>query len=411
MDAYEVGSVVTQTGYAGTFEVVGEWRGYAVLRGSNGTEHKAPRSELSLVERGATDPRADAAKRGTLLLVTTSHPSILTHTLDGEVHPNAGRLVQPRHYSSIAKTAAAGIPWAADNDCFQSLDAVAYTRMLDTLEPFASTCLFVTVPDVVGDADATLALFAEWAPELERRNLPAALVAQDGLENRLDDVEWDRIEAVFIGGSTEWKEGPEAAGIAREAAARGKWVHWGRVNTRRRFDLIVATGAASSFDGSKFARWRKAYLDVGLSWARETAPAPTAGTIDRKGHTCLPTDGPSTRKRATTPTPQSSPTYSRRRSETSAATTRPRSSTSRTARSTGPTSSTTATVASRPLGLVEDLGLERHAALELETQAAGAFAAGRHAEGLALVRDARTATAHAGTLELELAGYTERGTK
>lgn len=357
MDAYEVGSVVTQTGYAGEFEVVGEWRGYAVLRSSAGTEHKAPRSELSLVERGATDPRADAAKRGTLLLVTTSHPSILTHTLDGEVHPNAGRLVQPRHYSSIAKTAAAGIPWAADNDCFQSLDAVAYTRMLDTLEPFASTCLFVTVPDVVGDADATLALFAEWAPELERRNLPAALVAQDGLEDRLDDVEWDRIEAVFIGGSTEWKEGEHAAAIAREAASRGKWVHWGRVNTRRRFDLIVATGAASSFDGSKFARWRKAYLDVGLSWARETAPT------TKEGQTCLPTDGPSTRKRPTTPTPRSSPTYSRRRYETSAATTPTRSSTSRTARSTGPTSSPT------------------------------------------------TSNTPAGTLELELAGYAERGTR
>jgi hypothetical protein len=101
--------------------------------------------------------------------------------------------------------------------------------------------------------------------------LPAALVAQDGLETMLERVEWERIAAVFIGGSTEWKEGPGAAAIAREAARRGKWVHWGRVNTRRRFDLIVATGAASSFDGSKWARFRKTYLDTGLAWTRETA--------------------------------------------------------------------------------------------------------------------------------------------
>lgn len=281
-----------------------------------------------------TDPRTIAAERGTLLLVTTSHPSIHEHTLDGEIHPNLGRLIQPRHTSSIAKTAAAGIPWAADNDCFQGLDEHKYRLMLDNIAGLPG-CLFVTVPDVVGDAAATFDLFDAWIGELEARDLPAALVAQDGLENMLERVEWDRIVAVFIGGSTEWKEGEHAAEIAREAAARGKWVHWGRVNTRRRFDLIVATGAASSFDGSKFARFRKTYLDGGLEWARETAP-------DRKGQTCLPIAGPSTRKRPTTPTRSSSRTSSRRHSATSAATIPTRSSTSRSARSRATTSSTTA---------------------------------------------------------------------
>lgn len=202
------------------------------------------------------------------LLVTSAHPSLSQHTLDGELHPNLGRLIQPRHTSSIEKTSAAGIAWAADNDCFQSLDAAAYTRMLDRIAGLPG-CLFVTVPDVVGDAATTLELFTTWAPELEARGLPAALVAQDGLEHRLDSIEWDRIAAVFIGGSTEWKEGPAAAMIAQRAVARGKWVHWGRVNTKRRFDLIVATGAASSFDGSKFARFRSTYLDGGLEWCRQ----------------------------------------------------------------------------------------------------------------------------------------------
>lgn len=203
----------------------------------------------------------------TLLLVTTAHPSLSQHTLDGELHPNLGRLIQPRHTSSIEATAAAGIPWAADNDCFQALDAAAYVRMLDRIEGLAG-CRFVTVPDVVGDAVATLELFETWAPELERRGLPLALVAQDGLETMLERIEWDRIDALFIGGSTEWKEGPAAALLAQLAKSHGKWVHWGRVNTKRRFDLIVATGAADSFDGSKFARFRKTYLDGGLEWAR-----------------------------------------------------------------------------------------------------------------------------------------------
>ncbi len=213
----------------------------------------------------ATDPR------GALLLVTTAHPSLYQHPGFGrEVHPNLGRLIQPRHTSSIEKTAAAGIPWAADNDCFQSLDAAAYTRMLDRIAGLPG-CLFVTVPDVVGDCERTLELFDEWAPELEARGLPAALVAQDGLEHNLDRIQWHRIAAVFVGGSTEWKEGPGALTVARAARAHGKFVHWGRVNTRRRFDLIVAGGVADSFDGSKWARFRKTYLDNGLAWMRETA--------------------------------------------------------------------------------------------------------------------------------------------
>lgn len=199
-----------------------------------------------------------------LLLVTTAHPSLHEHLLDGELHPNLGRLIQPRHTSSIEATAAAGIPWAADNDCFQGLDERKYRAMLDRLEGLPG-CLFVTVPDVVGDSATTLARFYAWADELEARGFPLALVAQDGLEWLRWAIPWERIEALFIGGTTEWKESRAAAELAAIARARGKWVHWGRVNTKRRFDLCV-DGNGDSFDGSKFARFRKTYLDQGLGW-------------------------------------------------------------------------------------------------------------------------------------------------
>lgn len=212
----------------------------------------------------------DELGRGPLLLTTTAHPTLFQHADPdgGAIHRGAGRLLTPRHTSSIEKTCQLGIPWAADNDCFQGLDEIAYRKMLDRIEGLPG-CRFVTVPDVVGDAAATLACFDEWADELEERGFPLGLVAQDGLT--VDDVPWDRIAALFIGGTTEWKEGAEAAELARAAKARGKWVHWGRVNTRRRFDHIVGTGACDSFDGSKFARWRKTYLDVGLGWTIEAA--------------------------------------------------------------------------------------------------------------------------------------------
>jgi DNA invertase Pin-like site-specific DNA recombinase len=226
-------------------------------------------------------PQALAAP---IMLVTTAHPSLYEHPgPSGEsVHPMLGRLVQPRHTSSVADTAAAGIPWAADNDCFQGLDAAAFTRMIDRLAGHPG-CLFVTVPDVVADAAATARQFERWAPELERRGLPVALVLQDGIDSpelaAWLDRTWDRLAAVFIGGSDDFKLGPVAAELAREAKRRGKWVHWGRVNTRKRIDYIADTGAADSFDGSSWAIFRKAIvskrtgerkLDQGLRWCMET---------------------------------------------------------------------------------------------------------------------------------------------
>lgn len=219
------------------------------------------------------------------LLVTTAHPSLHEHPGPaGEpVHPRLGRLIQPRHTSSIELTEAAGITWAADNDCFQSLDPRAFSEMLDRIRPIAgatleaghvvdrrrsSRCKFVTVPDVVADARETARMFELWAPALERRGLPVALVIQDGIDTpplaAWLERTWHRLDAVFIGGSTDFKLGPVALSTARAARARGLWVHWGRVNTRRRIAHIVTSGAADSFDGTKYARFRNTYLTAEL---------------------------------------------------------------------------------------------------------------------------------------------------
>lgn len=66
-----------------------------------------------------------------MLLATQAEPQMLKHA-----HPNLGRLVQPRHFSSIEQTARRGICWAADNDAFGGWDearAAAFERMLDRL--------------------------------------------------------------------------------------------------------------------------------------------------------------------------------------------------------------------------------------------------------------------------------------
>lgn len=181
--------------------------------------------------------------------------------MDRYAHPNLGRLIQPRHTSSIEQTAQSGRPWAADNDCYQALDADAYERMLRRIKGL-SGCLFVTVPDVVADANATATLWDTWAPIVKSYNLPRALVLQDGLTE--SDVPWDDIEAVFVGGSTEYKLGTQAAKIVAEANKRQKWTHMGRVNTQRRIRYAKSIGI-KSIDGTKYARFKRAYMREGLA--------------------------------------------------------------------------------------------------------------------------------------------------
>jgi hypothetical protein len=214
------------------------------------------------------------------LLVTTAHPSLLQHPdpdTDAPVHRHLGRLLQPRHTSSVEATAAAGIPWACDNDCFQGLDEKAFVRMIDRMVGLPG-CRFVTVPDVVADARATAKQFETWAPALERRGLPLALVLQNGID--APDLQgwlaftWHRLDAVFIGGDDDFKLGPLAAELARDAKAHGLHVHWGRVNSRKRMKHCIETGACDSLDGSMWARFRKTHLDKGLRWLGELSSEP-----------------------------------------------------------------------------------------------------------------------------------------
>lgn len=231
-----------------------------------------------------------------LLLVTTAHPSIHQHPdpdTGASVHGALGRLLTPRHYSSVELTGAAGIPWACDNDGFNGIDEDRFIAMLDRVEGVPG-CRFITVPDVLrcascrltvdgyggeemcacekrtivyGDAKLTAERFEEWQPLVEQTGQPVALVLQDGQADV--GVAWDAVDAVFVGGSDAFKLGPEAAEWCRQAHERGKWVHWGRVNSRKRMAHIIGTGAADSCDGTQWARWRKTHLDKGLRWIRE----------------------------------------------------------------------------------------------------------------------------------------------
>lgn len=170
--------------------------------------------------------------------------------------PNLGVLSSPRCVYRDAHDK--GFRWAADSDSFNdSYSDEAFVRMLDKITGIPG-CLFVVCPDVVGDADATNKLFVEWMNPVLATGQPVAFVAQDGL----NWLPWRYFDALFIGGSTEFKLSARVAELVREAKWRGKWVHMGRVNTRRRIRYAQSIGC-DSIDGTNFSMFRR----TNLPWA------------------------------------------------------------------------------------------------------------------------------------------------
>jgi hypothetical protein len=166
--------------------------------------------------------------------------------LSGVVRPDLPAMITPR----MRQRPPAGQPWAADNGRFSSpadyTDA-GFLTWLTTMP--ASSCLFATAPDVVGDATSTLLLSAPMYHRIRAAGYPVALVAQDGLERLREFIPWHDFDALVIGGTTAWKLGEAVVELVAEAKRRGKWVHMGRVNSLKRLRYAASIGCDSA-DGT-----------------------------------------------------------------------------------------------------------------------------------------------------------------
>lgn len=177
-------------------------------------------------------------------------------TCAAEIGCEVGQLLTPLTRYSLRHP---DKPWAIDNGAFAGFDAKSFTSLLERETHHKQNCLFVTVPDVVGSARRTLEIFNHWKRQL--RGWRVALACQDGQEHL--PIPWPEIEAVFIGGSTNWKVSDHAAQIVKAAKALGKWVHVGRVNHPARFEHFKMLGA-DSCDGtglSRYSHMREAIAD------------------------------------------------------------------------------------------------------------------------------------------------------
>jgi hypothetical protein len=131
-----------------------------------------------------------------ILLVSKAHGTLVRvrDRQDPVVRGHLGRLLHPLDGSRVQDSLDAGFPVAADNRAFVGFEEDKFRALL--VRVAGMPLLFVTAPDVVGDAAATDALWREWAPVIAAHGLRAAYVAQDGYREAPADA-----GAVFIGGS------------------------------------------------------------------------------------------------------------------------------------------------------------------------------------------------------------------
>lgn len=188
-----------------------------------------------------------------------------TKTLEAYPHPRLGRLIVPKAQNRPTALNLQPRRWAGDNGAFSAFDERAFLRMLDQFQGIPG-CLFVTAPDVVGNATDTLRLFAHWESLIHRMNYPVAFVLQDGLEAR--QIPWRSCEAVFVGGTTEFKLGRPVRSFVGYARALGRWVHMGRVNSVKRLTYAAEIGC-QSVDGTKYSRWPKVHLPLAIRTLNE----------------------------------------------------------------------------------------------------------------------------------------------
>lgn len=156
------------------------------------------------------------------------------------------------------------VTWMADNGCFSDKwDEGRWWAWLQANAHAADTCLFAVAPDVVADAWRSHMRSYPWLAKIRKLGYRVAYVLQDNAEKH--PIPWHDFDVAFVGGTTEWKLGPEARELVAEAKRRGKRVHMGRVNSERRWRYAHAIGC-DTVDGTFLTFGPDVNLPRLLSW-------------------------------------------------------------------------------------------------------------------------------------------------
>lgn len=170
-------------------------------------------------------------------------------------HRYVGRLLSPAlHNTKLFTQFYTGI----DNACFNAArwNERSWLNMLLKYSSHASHAKWVALPDVVGDAKETYIRFQRYLLRVRGLGYKIALVLQDGVKG--EDIPWNDLHAVFIGGTDAFKESNEAMALCYAARGKNKLIHVGRVNTERRLKHFI--DVMDSFDGLSYSYYSKAHL-------------------------------------------------------------------------------------------------------------------------------------------------------
>ncbi len=156
-----------------------------------------------------------------------------------------------------------GLPYALDNGAWTAFqqgtefNAVAFERALDLVGEGAE---WVVIPDVVGNARASLDSLHHWYPRLRKRNLKQLLIAvQDGMTQvsieafiRYAKESGDQL-GIFVGGTTDWKW-HSLPYWSKTAQRMNCYLHVGRVNSQEKIQECTRFNA-DSFDGTSVTKY------------------------------------------------------------------------------------------------------------------------------------------------------------
>jgi hypothetical protein len=176
------------------------------------------------------------------------------------VTPHQGNVTFPDEWDTIA-----------DNGCFGG--RWKHEHWFRWLLDLPRTVRFVVAPDVFdpdgGEChEATLERWVTYGPLIARHGFTPAFVCQVGStpHNVPDDA-----PVLFLGGTDEWKLG--IADRIAKAHAPSRWIHMGRVNSRKRFRAARSMGC-HSVDGTTLTRGPDKNLPRVLSWLDDELHAP-----------------------------------------------------------------------------------------------------------------------------------------
>jgi hypothetical protein len=178
-----------------------------------------------------------------MMVMPGTNSTGLVHWIAGKYPGRIGWLMGPTH----RKRPRAWLPFALDNDAFSAWqkqkpwDVELWRDLLRWVRMTGRRPLWLLVPDVVTNREATLANWERYAPEAAAYGWPLAFAVQDGMQP--EDVPASA-SVVFVGGSTLWKWRSLPTW-----AANFPRVHVGRVNELRRLWTCEDLGV-ESVDGS-----------------------------------------------------------------------------------------------------------------------------------------------------------------